>query len=1056
MQTFNAAVLRQCARYCLLNGRRASIFAGILLFWSQLSFTQSFPQYFSQVQVTNGISSPTVMAFAPDGRIFVAEQGGKLRVIKNNALLAAPFVQLSVNSQGERGLIGIALDPGFATNGYVYLYYTVANGTLHNRISRFTANGDVAVAGSERVVLDLDALSSATNHNGGAMHFGKDGKLYVAVGENANASYAQNLDVYHGKLLRINADGSVPAGNPYASGSEQKKRVWAYGLRNPYTFAVQPGTGRILVNDVGQNNWEEINDATAGNRNFGWPAAEGTSGNAAYANPVYAYPHGDGDGRGCAITGGTFFNPTATNYPAGFTGKYFYQDLCNRWINVVDVSGGSAVRTPFATGLPGSTLSISTGNDGNLYYLSRDNGALYKIIYSSNTAPAITGQPTSVSTSQGQPASFTVGASGTAPLSYQWRKNGVNIAGATSTAYTIASTVPANAGQYRVVVSNAAGSATSNVATLAVAAFNAPPVATITSPADHKIYRAGDVISFTGTGTDPDGGTLPASAFSWVVNFHHDSHKHDGPPVVSGAKSGSFEIPTEGETSANVWYRLILTVTDSQGLTHRDSVDLDPKVVAVSLASNPSGLQLNLGGQPQTTPYTQNFVSGILLSLGAPPSQTLNNVTYAFNNWTAGAGAGGSITVPDVNTTYTANFTANAALLDPVGVSNPVSGLQYAYYEGTWDALPDFNALTPGETGEVNQFDLSPRNRNDNFGFRYTGYVSVAADGQYTFYTSSDDGSQLFVGTTLVVNNNGLHGVQERSGTVGLKAGLHPITVTHFEKGGQEVLAVSYAGPGVGKQVIPATALYYASSPGLRPADNPAGVANGLQYGYYEGSWSFLPDFAALTPKETGTATAIDLSPRKRNENFALQFTGYVSVPTDGLYTFFTNSDDGSQLFIGSTLVVENNGLHGVQERSGSIGLKAGRHALRVGYLQGVLDAVLSVSYAGPGIGKQAIPASALYTRGLSLRSADNPGGSSPGLNYGYYEGSWSFLPDFAALTPKETGTATAIDLSLRNRNEEFALQFTGYVSVPTDGLYTFFTNSDDGSQLFIGSTLVV
>ena len=609
--------------------------------------------------MTNGIVNPTVMAFAPDGRIFVAEQGGRLRVVKNGTLLTAPFVQLSVNSAGERGLIGIALDPNFATNGYLYLYYTTAITPIHNRISRFTANGDVAVADSETVVLDLDPLSSATNHNGGAMHFGQDGTLYVAVGENATPSRAQNLDTYHGKLLRINADGSVPAGNPYADGSEQKKRIWAYGLRNPYTFAVQPGTGRILVNDVGQNAWEEINDATAPGRNFGWPAVEGNGNNAAYTNPVYAYAHGAGDGRGCAITGGTFFNPTSTNYPSDFIGKYFYQDLCNQWINVFNLSDEPA-RAPFATSLPGNSLSLSTGNDGNLYYLSRNTQALYKIIYVNNEAPSITGQPVGASVSQGQSASFSVSASGTA-LSYQWRKDGVDIAGATSGTYTITHVVADDAGQYRAVVSNAAGRVTSEAAALIVTAENAPPVATITSPANGTLYRAGDEIFFTGTGTDPEEGTLPASAFSWTVNFHHDTHRHDGPPVVSGAESGSFEIPNEGETSADVWYRLILTVTDSEGLTHQDSVDLDPKVVAIRLASNPSGLQLTLGDQPVTTPYTQNFVSGMLLNLSAPASQKRDNVAYAFSGWTEEAGAGGSIAVPDEDATYTANFITAAA-----------------------------------------------------------------------------------------------------------------------------------------------------------------------------------------------------------------------------------------------------------------------------------------------------------------------------------------------------------------------------------------------------------
>jgi glucose/arabinose dehydrogenase len=352
----------------------------VFLLPSMTVCAQNYPPDFAQVLVANGISNPTAMAFAPDGRIFVAQQSGALRVIKNGTLLATPFITLSVNDDGERGLIGVTLDPDFATNHYLYLYHTTTEDGLHNRVTRFTANGDVALAGSASIVIDLDPLSSATNHNGGAMHFGKDGKLYVAIGENANGSHAQNLETYHGKLLRLNKDGSAPADNPFPTGSEHKKRIWAYGLRNPFTFSVHPETGRILVNDVGQGTWEEINDATTGGQNFGWPNVEGTSTNTAFTNPIYAYPHNGGDISGCAITGGTFFSPAATNYPSEYAGRYFFQDLCGNWISSITL-GSTVTRTTFATGVAGSGVAITTGNDGNLYFLSRSSGALYKIIY---------------------------------------------------------------------------------------------------------------------------------------------------------------------------------------------------------------------------------------------------------------------------------------------------------------------------------------------------------------------------------------------------------------------------------------------------------------------------------------------------------------------------------------------------------------------------------------------------------------------------------------------------------------------------------------------------
>jgi glucose/arabinose dehydrogenase len=197
------------------------------------------------------------MEIAPDGRIFVCEQGGRLRVIKNGVLLPTPFLTVSVDSNGERGLLGIAFDPGFGQlNSFIYVYYTVPSTPRHNRVSRFTANGDVAAAGSETVILELDNLTNATNHNGGAIHFGPDGKLYVAVGENATADNSQTLSNRLGKVLRINSDGSIPNDNPFfntASGANRS--IWALGLRNPFTFAFQPGTGRLFINAVGKDTW---------------------------------------------------------------------------------------------------------------------------------------------------------------------------------------------------------------------------------------------------------------------------------------------------------------------------------------------------------------------------------------------------------------------------------------------------------------------------------------------------------------------------------------------------------------------------------------------------------------------------------------------------------------------------------------------------------------------------------------------------------------------------------------------------------------------------------
>ncbi|HZE13419.1 MAG TPA: PQQ-dependent sugar dehydrogenase, partial [Chthoniobacterales bacterium] len=165
-----------------------------LLGYAVLAFTlgsirldaATLPSGFTEAQFGSDVgSSPTAMAFAPDGRLFVCLQGGQVRVIKNGTLLATPFLSVAVTLAGERGLLGVAFDPNFSSNQFVYFYYTTSTSPVHNRISRFTANGDIAVAGSETILVDLDNLSSATNHNGGGLHFGPDGKLYVGVGENA-------------------------------------------------------------------------------------------------------------------------------------------------------------------------------------------------------------------------------------------------------------------------------------------------------------------------------------------------------------------------------------------------------------------------------------------------------------------------------------------------------------------------------------------------------------------------------------------------------------------------------------------------------------------------------------------------------------------------------------------------------------------------------------------------------------------------------------------------------------------------------------------------------
>ena len=372
----------------------------------------TLPANFTESQIANGLTNPTAMTFAPDGRLFVCQQGGQLRVIKNGTLLATPFVTLAVDSNGERGLLGVAFDPNFATNQFVYVYYTSPTPATHNRVSRFTANGDIALAGSEVPIFDLNNLSGATNHNGGAIHFGPDGKLYIAVGENANAANSQSVGNLLGKILRINSDGTIPSDNPTTfpgiagSPSGNNRAIWSVGLRNPYTFTFQPGTGRLFINDVGQNTWEEINDGISGS-NYGWSICEGACAptNVNFRDPLFQYGHGSSSTTGCAITGGAFYNPTTVNFPADYVGKYFYAEFCSGWIRRFDP--GTATATAFATGISNPVDLIVTA-DGSLYYLARGAGAVFRVRFNgpTNTFGDVTGQVTN--SSDGTPVPGTV------------------------------------------------------------------------------------------------------------------------------------------------------------------------------------------------------------------------------------------------------------------------------------------------------------------------------------------------------------------------------------------------------------------------------------------------------------------------------------------------------------------------------------------------------------------------------------------------------------------------------------------------------------------------
>jgi glucose/arabinose dehydrogenase len=333
----------------------------------------ALPPGFVRNTYLRGFVEPVDMAFAPHGGIFVTEQSGRVRLVhKDKTLTTFLDIRAKVEHTDERGLVGIALDPAFATNHYVYLNYTMQATTsepVHNRVVRVTARNGRAVPGSETVLLELGAQTDS-HHVGGSLAFGPAGRLYVSTGDNYAPNRSQSLANLHGKVLRINSDGTIPVTNPFFDEATGRNRAtWTLGLRNPFKIAFRPGSATMFVSDVGHNLWEEINAGVQG-ANYGWPIYEGPESDPLYRPPVFAYGHGETATTGCAITGGTFYDPEHRQFPTGYVGDFFYADLCSGWIRRYDPVAD--VSAPFAPDSNNqSPVDLEVGSGGSLYVLSR-------------------------------------------------------------------------------------------------------------------------------------------------------------------------------------------------------------------------------------------------------------------------------------------------------------------------------------------------------------------------------------------------------------------------------------------------------------------------------------------------------------------------------------------------------------------------------------------------------------------------------------------------------------------------------------------------------------
>jgi glucose/arabinose dehydrogenase len=321
----------------------------------------------TETVIVDSLDSPVSMAFAPDGRVFVCEQAGRLRVVRNGKLLAKPFVAVPTKAIEEEGLLAVAFDPAFARTRHVYVTYTSYTPTRHNVIAHFTASGDTALAGSERIVYEFDT-HDAHQHVGGALRFGRDGMLYATSGEVGDGAHSHSLASTAGKVLRIRPDGSIPGDNPFPTLTRGRYgAIWARGFRNAFALDVHPGSGRMFVNDVGGSIAEEVNELKRG-ADYGWPISEGLSSNSGLTNPLHAYRHGDG----CAITGGTFYAPARPSLGAEWRDGYFFSEYCANEIRWLSPARPPRMVRFGHTRVPGP-VDLRVAPDGSLWYLARGN-----------------------------------------------------------------------------------------------------------------------------------------------------------------------------------------------------------------------------------------------------------------------------------------------------------------------------------------------------------------------------------------------------------------------------------------------------------------------------------------------------------------------------------------------------------------------------------------------------------------------------------------------------------------------------------------------------------
>lgn len=665
---------------------------------------------------------PTALAFTPDGRMLIATQSGQLLVKVGDELLQTPAIDLSprICSNVERGLLGVAVDPAFAENQYIYLYYTFnKHDTCEtntrrvpvNRVSRVVLGGDNVVDADTELILIDNIPSTGGNHNAGDLRFGPDGYLYVAVGDGgcdyqfdsgcAGANNAaRDPHVLLGKILRITRDGGIPPTNPFQGPDTAPCRstgrapqgvacqeTFASGLRNPFRFAFNsdPAEPRLFINDVGQNAWEEINLGVAG-ADYGWNEREGpcVAGSRHQCGPppqgltapLHAYSHSSGCG---SITGGAFV-PLESAWPAEYIGAYLFADFnCGTIFTLRRGAGGEYESAMFAEGFGGSSIVTMTfgpvGDRLGLYYATyRSGGQVRVITFEDGGNHAPTAAATATPRFGQTPLTVLLDATGSTDpdgdrLSFEWDfGDGTPKRSLPRLIHTYATP-----GTYTAEVTVRDASHESR-ASVRIDVGNRPPLPTILSPASDFRFSVGQTVVLSGRAWDREDGRLVPD-LRWRVILHHGSHTHPFLPVTIGNGIELVTPPPEDFPGAtNSYLEIELTAVDSQGLAATITQRLLPRWVGVTVTTVPAGLQLYANETPVESPFRFIGWPGWPLRVIAPsqPAPWNPDVWLVLDEWSDGGETDHVFVVADEPARLVARYraTGNVAVGHPAVASS--------------------------------------------------------------------------------------------------------------------------------------------------------------------------------------------------------------------------------------------------------------------------------------------------------------------------------------------------------------------------------------------------